>query len=773
MSEEQIRELERKVEEEIKTAELDEDYYSSSEVITPKDATVLPVVRQVGRRFQRVTKTDADKLKKAKTNLKKIATSLGKERAKLQEIYKIKKEYFLADGDQSITRELADKLFGILNSETLDREKLSKAAEYLIRLDHAQKLTNTLDLEIEARRLSIEKLKKQAAESGVKKDEQITFNVRTKISRLKERFSFSRIARKMKKNAEFRIKINEQDDKITDSRFKNAFLSGKDLEEAIESISDKSFEELQTELATATTKYNEANNAAEAFVRENHHYTTELLEQKRDTWDEYANAFWLTIIKAQELERKNHYEQLRSVFAKYGTEKREDGTIICKIGDEEFEVKKDSLLSDAEKVLAVALEFEEAEKQTEKSEPDMIDELDEEQEIVQPEPITEEETIEETTAPEEVVEETPEVIEEGIKEEAPVSLQEDILTPATEEKEVSAAEKLKAVETEYEQTAKDSKRDLLAQKKQLIDERRQEIEKEIADAKAKNDRIIEIRNQQLNELHGTPTSIGNVFDRDIDSSKDLLVPVTITDENGKEDVLYPVTKADLANLESERIKLLNDYRDVEKEIQQDVIDKTREQVAQKKDEKALKDAREFFKYVDTATTTGYDISGLSDEEVMDLYNEISKDKSNSVYVNAMAKMTEEKNKVEEKPEEIKEEPTEEVTTTYETDYNEQEELDKEIDEQINSVADKGSDSVYEGLIDILSDKFKQQGLSTEGAEYEAVKHFKEQHPNIPLPDRYASYEDMENRVVDTSGIDVMVSDNVEPTEVIATQGRRR
>ena len=707
MSEEQIEKLEKEME----AAGLEEESFSRPETITVKDPTVLPVVKQVGKRFQRVNPAESQKLKSANSRLQKIATSLGKERAKLQEIYKIKKQYYLSDDSNNISREIAGKLFSLLQSGDLDREKLSYAAQLLIRLDQTQKLLNTLDLEIESRRVAIEKLKAQMTENGVKKGDTFTFSVRTKISRLKERFAFSRVAKNLKKETAFRIKANINDDKINDSQLKNAFLRGESLGEAIQSISDKSFDELQSDLTSKTSEYNAVIEETDAYLHENHHYTEELLQRKRQAWDAYANAFWLTIIKAQEIERQSHYEQLRQVFSKYGVEKKEDGTIICKVGDELFEVRKNSLLADAERVLeaskGVKDEVNEEKPDEIKEEPvesNLIDELNDEQtlseaptEPLPKEELEESEVVETKEEPEETkeevkeeptLEETKEETEEEIEK---TGLNEEMLEPVSNE-EISTDEKLNQVENEYRKTAAESKHDLLVEKMKLIDEKRKEIEKEIADSKEKNNQIIEIRREQLEELHGTPKSIADTFEQGIDYDKEMLVPVTIKDENGKEDILYPVTRAELANLETERLNLLKEYRDLEAEKREQLVSTTREKVSDMKNEKLLNEARNFFKYVDTSTTTGYDVSGLSDEEIINLYNDISKDKSNSVYVNAMAKM-EAENKAE-IPEKTVEEKQENVTP-IEGFYNEQEELEHEIDSQINEqVADTSGLDVF-------------------------------------------------------------------------------
>ncbi len=809
------------MEDELRAAGLSDDAISKLEIITTKKPTVLPVVKEVGKRIHRVTAKEKEKLKKASSILKKIATDLGKEQARLQEIYKIKEKYNLDSDKDNISEELASRLFNLLQSGNFDRAKLSEAANLLIRLDQTKKLINTLDLEIENRRVAIAKLKEQMAENGVTNEDKYSFNVRTKISRLRERYTFSKIAKKLKKEAEFRIKANQHDDQLTDSILKKAFFSGKSLQESLESISDKSFEELQADLVDASHEYNEITKDAMAYRRENHHYSEEILKSQRDAWSKYANAFWLSIVKAQELERLEHYEQINEAFKKYGVKKEDDGTIICVVGDETIEVKKRDYLSDSEKLLAAAIKYEASPKNLddapaadleEEKKPTAIDltslpEIDIEN-------TTSKETEPENTDDISLNADETEKISDLSKEldemfEDKPALKEEILEPVAVSKANDEVVSSKQLNTEKvidgDANSFNNPIDELENENNKIRDRLEEI-------KENNNKFREEQRKQA-EFYGA-----NWSDMEINPEHTF----NIKDENGNEEKLTYIVKEreelenQLKNNQNKIDEIRAEKREERKAANQEKMAKAAQQINKSGE---LDQARKFFANVENSVgNVGYDLFGLDDDAIIQLFN---KYKNTDYYKKTVEKMlanpeqanynleqaniandfvrkTQEENMTSRGMSEeealneaisawrnVNKSSVQQEKVSTEEEVEMQAAIDEEMDKQINDIADEQkpvqasepiSESAYEALLESSVNNYKKEGLSVAGAEQEAIKQFHQKYPGVALPARYADKENTSALNGDMSGFDVLVSDvdqYFDNTEQIGASQRRR
>lgn len=198
----------------------------------------------------------------------------------------------------------------------------------------------------------------------------------------------------------------------------------------------------------------------------------------------------------------------------------------------------------------------------------------------------------------------------------------------------SYEERLRELDQRYEEQVRIARRNLLTNKITLANDQLPIIERQIKEARDRNRRIVDERNRLLNELQGQPTSIADVFnqldnglhrDTGEDFDNQYLVPVTITNELGETEELIPVPREEIERLEKERDELLKSRRQFEDERREILSEITRENTERKNEiidrEEQIKQAYTFFTYMDTATSKGYDVSNLTEAEVLDLYNE--------------------------------------------------------------------------------------------------------------------------------------------------------
>ena len=330
------------------------DNINQIDVATPVDGAYIPDT--VNYKASRNKKVSEQMLEEITDQAEKDVEELKKQtEEQLVEFMKIGKEYiFFNEGEKDPTLEVKEKANKLLaklqNNGPLTTSEFNKLVEYTAEMNFNEMVRNTVDIACEINFSNLDKLEKLKSKKIIAVFKPLMTKFSKKFQLLKdEKISkinpgnFIADSEMKKKNMTQTIIFNVDDA----NQFLLDILKDPDFEDiAKEQFSANHLKELEAQMQENNKLLIEAEEKCMGTLNANGRYDLQQLKDRDAAWDKFSENLIDYIEECQLLKLKESY----SVARDYLSEIKENGDIVCKVGNETITISRDTIVDDMAKL---------------------------------------------------------------------------------------------------------------------------------------------------------------------------------------------------------------------------------------------------------------------------------------------------------------------------------------------------------------------------------------------------------------------------------------